>query len=230
MLHSCEKLHKRCGFKYALNHNCLGFNPQTKLIYFLRLNEEFVFKSISGFSFILSVGILCGWVKRSCACICTCAHKATLGTSRSKLRWWSMTLRMAHTISWTSTLLQCCVWWHSIKRLKDTRSKVAKHYINLLSSENIGVSPCKIQRQLFNYEKRIPKDIIYRLPPLKQLSFSWRFADIFLPAHCCFFHFMTVTVITELFMVPYIDLGALHSFVLLFLIVHMEMTWIVSLK
>lgn len=147
-------------------------------------------------SFILSVGILCGWGRRSCACICTCAHKATLGTSCSKLRWWSMTVRMAHTISWTSTLLQRCVWWHSIERLKDTGSKVAKHYINLLSSENISVSPCKIQRQLFNYEKRIPKDIIYRLPPLKQLSFSWRFADIFLPAYCCFFHFMTLTVIT----------------------------------
>lgn len=201
-----------------------------KLIYFLRLNEEFVFKSISGFSFILSVGILRGWVKHSCACICTRAHKATLGTSCSKLQWWSMTVRMAHTISWTSTLLQCWVWWHSIKRLKDTRSKVAKHYINLLSSENISVSPCKIQQQLFNYEKWIPKDTIYHLPPLKQLSFSGRFADIFLPAYCCFFHFMTLTVITGTVHGSVHWLGVSIFICSLFLIVDMEMAWIVSLK
>lgn len=132
------------------------------MIYFLWLNGEFVFKSISGFSFTLSVGISCGRVKHSCACIRTCAHKATLGTSCSKLQWWSMTVRMAHTISWTSTLLRCYVWWHRIKRLKDTRSKVAKHYINLFCSENISVSPCKIQHGLFNYENWIPKDSIYQ--------------------------------------------------------------------
>lgn len=96
----------------------------------------------------------------SWACMCTCAQETTLGTSCSKLQWWSMTVRIAHTISWTSTLLQCYVWWHRIKRLKDTRSKVAKHYINLFSSRDISISPCKIQCLLFNYEKQMPKYII----------------------------------------------------------------------
>lgn len=97
---------------------------QTDLLFY-ELNEEFVFKSIFDYILILPVRIVCGRALMGVH-VHMCSE-TTLGTSCSKLQWWSMTVRIAHTISWTSTLLQCYVWWHRIKRLKDTRSKVAKY-------------------------------------------------------------------------------------------------------
>lgn len=108
------------------------------------LNKDFVLKRLLWLLLESDNEHCIGEGARSRACMCTRAHETTLGSSCSKLQWWSMTVRIAHTIRWTSTLLQCYVWGHRIKRLKDTRSKVAKHYINLFSSQDTSISPCKM--------------------------------------------------------------------------------------